>query len=274
MLIAQISDLHIRKPGNKAYRIVDTSAFLPPVIATLNRFAPALDLVVLTGDLTDFGRPEEYAQLRELLQTLHMPFILLPGNHDESQQLARAFPDHAYLQGLGEHLDYSFDAGELRIVALDTSVPRQSHGELQDEQLQWLQDQLTQQADRPTIIAMHHPPFDTGIDHMDAIGLLRGRDELERIVAGHPQVKRIICGHLHRPIFQSFGNTVASTCPSTAHQVALDLREDAPSAFVMEPPGLHIHQWRHGRLVTHQAVVGGFGGPYPFHDENGALIDT
>jgi hypothetical protein len=55
-------------------------------------------------------------------------------------------------------------------------------------------------------------------------------------VAGHPQVERIICGHLHRTIYARFGNTVVSTAPSTAHQVCLDLHRDAPSAWVMEPP--------------------------------------
>jgi 3',5'-cyclic AMP phosphodiesterase CpdA len=107
---------------------------------------------------------------------------------------------------------------------------------------------------------------------MDNIGLLEGAQELERIVSRHPNVERIICGHLHRTIFRRFGGTIASTCPSPAHQVALDLRPDGPSAFVMEPPGFHLHEWRDGALVTHHAYIGDYPGPYPFH-EGGALID-
>ncbi|KAG1318835.1 hypothetical protein G6F63_015032 [Rhizopus arrhizus] len=70
---------------------------------------------------------------------------------------------------------------------------------------------------------MHHPPFLTGIEHMDAIGLLSGAPELERIVSRFPHVERVLCGHLHRTIFQRFGGTIASTCPGTAHQLALEL---------------------------------------------------
>lgn len=62
---------------------------------------------------------------------------------------------------------------------------------------------------------------------MDKIGLLQGADALETLVRRHANIERIICGHLHRSIFQRFGATIASTCPSPAHQVALDLRPEA-----------------------------------------------
>src|SRR3546814_16627066 len=109
---------------------------------------------------------------------------------------------------------------------------------------------------------MHHPPFITGIAHMDAIGLLEGAAELEQIVAAHPNVERILCGHLHRTIFRRFGGTVASTCPGPAHQGALDLRPDGPSAFVMEPPGLHLHRLRAGALVPPHDHTRAYAGQY------------
>ncbi len=81
---------------------------------------------------------------------------------------------------------------------------------------------------------------------------------LARIVAQHPQVERILCGHLHRSIQARFHGTLASTCPSSAHQVALDLRRDAPGTFVMEPPGYQLHYWNGTALVTHTACIGDF----------------
>ena len=118
----------------------------------------------------------------------------------------------------------------------------------------------------PTVILMHHPPFVTGIGHMDNIGFAKA-GELEGIVRRHPQIERILCGHLHRPIHVRFGGTVASTCPSPAHQVVLDLDPDAPSRFLMEPPSYQLHLWRDGTgLVSHTALIGDFAGPYPFHD--------
>jgi 3',5'-cyclic AMP phosphodiesterase CpdA len=120
---------------------------------------------------------------------------------------------------------------------------------------------------------MHHPPFVTGIAHMDKVGLT-GRAEFAAIVARHPHVERVICGHLHRSIQCRVGNTVASTCPAPCHQVALDLRTNGPSAFVLEPPGYQLHTWIEGTgLVTHTAVIGDYDGPYPFYEPGGALID-
>lgn len=274
MLIAQITDLHIRLPGQKAYRIVETDAYLPPAVQALNRLDPVPDLVVISGDLTDFGRPAEYAHLKKMLDALRMPYVLLPGNHDDRAMLREVFADHAYLAGadVDGHMQYTVEDFPVRVLALDTVVPGQSHGSLCERRLAWLADRLAEQPQRPTVIVMHHPPFETGIAHMDAIGLLAGTEGLADIVGRHGNVERIMCGHLHRSIFRRFAGTIASTCPSPAHQVALDLRPDGPSAFVMEPPGFHLHEWRNGALVSHVAFIGDYAGPYPFH-EGGALID-
>jgi Icc protein len=69
-----------------------------------------------------------------------------------------------------------------------------------------------------------------------------------------------------------FAGTVASVCPSPAHQVALDLAPDAADDFIMEPPAFQLHRWDGTTLVTHTAYIGEFDGPYPFR-EAGKLID-
>ena len=121
-------------------------------------------------------------------------------------------------------------------------------------------------------MALHHPPFWTGIGHMDNMRLANP-EALEKVIARHPQVERVISGHLHRAIVARFGGTVASTCPSPSHQVALDLADDAESRFVMEPPQFHLHLWKQGEgVITHAASIGDFAGPYPFY-ESGKLID-
>jgi 3',5'-cyclic-AMP phosphodiesterase len=107
---------------------------------------------------------------------------------------------------------------------------------------------------------------------MDRMGLANP-EALEEVIARHPQVERVISGHLHRAIVTRFGGTIASTCPSPAHQVALDLADDAQSRFMMEPPAFQLHLWREGTgLITHTAAIGDFAGPYPFYD-GATLID-
>ena len=112
---------------------------------------------------------------------------------------------------------------------------------------------------------MHHPPFATGIAHMDRYGL-RDIATFAEIVSRNRQIERILCGHLHRAIDCRFAGTVAGTAPSTAHQLLLDLEPpQAPLQFVFEPPGYQLHLWHEGTgLVSHTAIFGDWPGPYPF----------
>ena len=271
MIVCQLTDLHIRAPGSLAYGRVDTNRFFESAITELARLSPAPDVYLLTGDLTDFGRQDEYAVLARGIARLGKPAYLLPGNHDERAAMRAAFPQMAYLQADGPYLQYRIDLGGLALIALDTVVANAPHGTLDAERLDWLREHLD--ATTPTVIAMHHPPFATGITHMDKIGLMRGASELESMLRRHHNIERIVCGHLHRSIQARFANTFASTCPSPAHQVTLDLNPDGPSGYRMEPPGYQLHLWRDARLITHTGVFGAFPGPYPFHGAGGALLD-
>jgi 3',5'-cyclic-AMP phosphodiesterase len=105
---------------------------------------------------------------------------------------------------------------------------------------------------------MHHPPFTMGIDHLDNHPFM-GAEAFGAVVQRHPQVERVICGHVHRSIALRWRGTTVSVCPSTAHQFTLDLRPGAPPIFSFEPPGFQIHHWRPGvGLLTHTVQIGGF----------------
>ena len=272
MLIAQLTDTHIKPAGRLAYRRVDTETCLRRAVAHVAGLEPRPDVVLITGDLVDAGHPEEYALLRSILEDLPKPYYLIPGNHDERRALASGFRDHAYLPRDSEFLQYVIDGHELRLIGLDTIIPGQPGGEMCARRTAWLDARLAEAPDRPTLLFMHHPPFRTGIEHMDAMRLA-DEDRFAALVRRHPQVVRVLCGHVHRAIQAPFAGTTASIAPSTAHQVALDLRPQGPSAFMLEPPGFQLHLYEEGTgLVTHTAAIGDFDGPYPFFDE-GALID-
>jgi 3',5'-cyclic-AMP phosphodiesterase len=271
--LLQLSDTHIREPGRLAYGRIDTAPYLRQAVEAIGRLPQRPDAVVITGDLTDFGRAAEYDHLRALLEPLTMPVYLLPGNHDDRQQLRTSFPEHHYLGSEG-FVQYSVPIGDLQLIALDTVVPQASEGSLCAERLGWLAAELEAQRLRPVVVAMHHPPFQSLIGHMDEIGLLSGAAELEALLSRYPNVQRVICGHLHRSIQVSFAGTVAVTVPSPAHQVCLDLSPQAASTWTLEPPGFGIHSLPpSGRMVSHTAYSGAFEGPYPFHEPNGQLID-
>lgn len=271
MLIAHISDLHIRRPGELAYRRVDTAGHLERCVAHIVALRPRPNIVVATGDLADSGGPEEYAHLAEILAPLPMPLYLIAGNHDDRTALRAAFPRHHYLGQREEFIQYTMPVGPLQLVALDTVVPGEGGGLLCRDRLRWLDEQLAVYRQRPVVILMHHPPFVTGMKSMDQVGLQTAYP-LEPIIRRHPNVERILCGHLHRTIMTRYGGTMAITCPSPAHQVALDLWSDQPAMFVMEPPGYMLHYWSEKRFITFGVAVGEFEGPYPFY-EDGKLID-
>jgi 3',5'-cyclic AMP phosphodiesterase CpdA len=275
MLLAQISDLHIKPPGALAYRRVDTAPCLARAIASLNALTPRPDAVLVTGDLVDRGSVEEYRHLKTLLGALDIPYWLLVGNHDAREPLREVFAERPELREGGEFVHYALDLGALRVIALDSMVPGQSAGTLCEARLAWLAQQLDAARGKPVVVALHHPPFDSGIGHMDAIRLdERAARALEALVAQHPNVERVICGHVHRPMFVRFGGTIASAVPAPAHQVTLDLAPGAPSSFTLEPPAYALHRYEPGRgIVTHHGYVETFDGPYPFYEPTGDLID-
>jgi 3',5'-cyclic AMP phosphodiesterase CpdA len=277
MLIGQLSDPHIRKKGQLSYGVVDTAAHLTAAIEFITTRLPALDALMVTGDLVDFGTAEEYDHFHELTAALNVPLLPIPGNHDERENFGRAFRNRVALPASG-HLSYVHDVGALRLVMLDSTVPGKAHGLMCEERLNWLDAALSREPQRPTLVSLHHPPFETGIRHMD-VQNCQNAEAFAAVLLRHPQVLATVAGHIHRSITASFAGRPASIAPSPAHAVSLALDPDAPPTFHLEPPGLHLHRWQpdatcaFGRLVTHVVPIGAFPGPHPFFDAAGKLIE-
>ncbi|WP_029004745.1 phosphodiesterase [Azorhizobium doebereinerae] len=273
MLIAQLTDTHVRLPGRLAYGVVDTGAYLERAAARLRALSPRPDVVLVTGDLTDFDKPEEYGRFRSLTAQLPMPIYPVPGNHDSSTGLRAAFPEIAARASGGpdSKVNYVVEEHAVRLVMLDSSVRGKPHGELGRRALAWLDGQLAVAPERPTLIALHHPPFLTGIRHMDVQNLADAA-ALEEVVAKHPQVLGLVCGHVHRAVTTSFAGRPATIGPAPAHAVSLALGPDAPPSFHMEPPAMSLHRFADGRLATHTSFIGPYDGPYPFFDAHNRLV--
>ena len=273
-LIAQISDLHIKRPGELAYGHVDTAAALSRCIDELNRLSPRPELIVISGDLVDTPAKEEYDHLKTLLAPLEIPFVAIPGNHDDRGWMRSALPEQPYVQPDGA-LNLATSFGDLDIVLLDSSVPGASYGLLDADALHWLDATLGGAPKRPAFLFLHHPPFVTGIMHMD-VQNLRNAADLAAVLRRHKRTRLIAAGHVHRSVLTMFAGVAATICPAPNHTVALDLDARMPHSFRIEPPAFHLHAWfpdaDFGNAVTHFVPIGNFDGPHPFFGCDGRLL--
>ena len=253
MLIAQISDLHIRDHMGMFGELVDTSETLRKAVQLLNSLEPQPDVILATGDLTDDGTEEQYSQLLEIITHLNAPVLPLPGNHDERAEFLNAFSAQLPQEIPDEHCSYVVDDFPVRLIGLDTSISGQHDALFSEKHELWLSDILEKDKDKPTLIFTHFPPFETGINFMDLSGL-KSAERLEHLIRDNSQIKLVVSGHLHRPIQTSFGSTMVSVCPSTGNQLKLDLNPRNGSA-VDEPPGFQLHVWKNNRFVTHTGTI-------------------
>jgi 3',5'-cyclic-AMP phosphodiesterase len=238
MLIAQMSDPHL-VPGNvRLFGRLDTAGYLERAVAHVNALAP--DVVLITGDLTNDGDASVYAAFAAIVARMRAPFFVLAGNHDERELTRRRFAEDGYLPDSGP-LCYAIDRFAVRLIALDTLVEGEPWGRLGPEQLAWLDARLGEVPDWPTLVALHHPPFRTGIGHLDR-SMLRDADALAVVIGRHGHVERVVCGHVHRAIQCRFAGTLAQSAPSCAHQTELVLGE-APATWICEPPAVLLHWW-------------------------------
>lgn len=256
MLIAQITDIHLGfEPGNaeeKNRRRLD--AVLDALIEGPNR----PDLLLATGDLTENGDPESYRQLAGALARCPFPVWPMVGNHDLRAPFLEAFPGAPTADGFVQH---AMVQGGLHIILLDTLEEGRHGGGFCAGRAAWLRERLAERAEMPTLIALHHPPSPTGIGWMDMGGQEPWVARLGDVLADAPQVRALLCGHVHRAIASPWRGMTVCVCPSTAPQVALDLSPIAPGApdaramIVAEGPGYALHWWNGGDLASHFQTV-------------------
>jgi Icc protein len=247
--LVQLSDPHIGADWTSD----DPVARLAAAIASARALCPRPDAVLVSGDLTDHATDAEYEQLLELLAPLGDPLYVLPGNHDDRRALHRHF---GVPGGDGEPIQYTADLGSWRLVVLDTTRPGEDPGALDAARLGWLDEELARAPQTPTVLAMHHPPLWTGVPAWDEIGLAEAdRQALGEVIAGHPHVRKIVAGHVHRTITGELAGCAVLTVPSTYVQMSLELGSHELK-LGDEPAGFAVHMIDGGELVSHvQPVV-------------------
>ena len=185
MLIAQLSDVHV---GGGRYR----ENLLRTAIAEINDAEP--DLVVVAGDHTDDGYPDQYPIAKQELGEIACPeIVLVPGNHDARNVGYLRFEDTFGTRDSRRRL--SLGGTEVALVAVDTSKPDLDEGEVGREHYPWIEEAFSGPADLRVFVCHHHlmPIPGTGrernqvLDAGDVLSLLR-HSEVDLVLAGHRHV--------------------------------------------------------------------------------------
>ncbi len=217
MLIAQISDTHILAPASDHPAAQSRADGLRRCVADINRQHP--DAVIFTGDTVQHGDPDEYARLRALLAPLEAPLYLIPGNRDHKEALRTAFAGKSYLPGAGDFLHYTVEDHDVRLVALDSTLSGERQGVFCPARIAWLDAVLSAQPNRPTLLFIHHPPFDIDDHYIGGYSEPADAAALTDVVSRHAQVARLLCGHVHCLVERDWASTRASVMPSNAADV-------------------------------------------------------
>lgn len=263
-----ITDTHIVPEGDLAYGRSDTAAALRQAVRMINEKLPVLgevECAIVTGDLADHGRSEEYARFAEIMAPLNLPWQAVPGNHDRREAMRAAFADRAWMPDDGP-IHWHRDFGAFAVIGLDTLLEDAPYGDLCEDGFAFLDRVLTGMSGQSAVIATHHPWMHSGIAGMDADNLRNGARLMQRLEA-HPAPVRMISGHVHRAATAQIGKVTCQIGPAPCHAVTLDYRPAHAQTLTLEAGAVTVCSYRETpapTLVTDILSTHRYPGPWPF----------
>ncbi len=246
-LVAQLSDPHLRDDGADPFH--DPAEALLLAFTQIATMDAKPDAIVLTGDIIDRSA-KGYAHALPLLRQAPVPLWPMPGNHDDPVGFRIAFDGWADFAS--DHLSYIAQIDDVQLIALDSTLPNGCPG-VDWSRLNWLEG-IIGHSQRPSLLALHHPPFATGAPHLDNPGF-QNADALLHLVKGS-QVCRVIAGHSHRAIQTIWGGCLSSTASAIGHGLSLSLCGTQRHKPVQMAPAFDLHAIGPEDLVSHQITLG------------------
>jgi Icc protein len=241
MRLLHLTDLHVFADPAAEIRGVRTRDTFERVLAAVDAQFDDTDRLVITGDLTHDEQLETYRFLRARLHRWLPKLRVVPGNHDDRALLRSVFHDR--VAACGERIVFDDDDGGWRLIGLDSHVPGKLHGELGTAQCDWLAEKLNAHPDRPACLFLHHPPLAVQSDWLDRIGLVDA-GEFHATIHPFPQVRGVICGHIHQERTVLHNGVLFLATPSTGVQfrpqtetLEVDAQRPGYRVIDLEPDG-------------------------------------
>lgn len=250
-VLVHLSDTHLLAGDARLGDRFDTVDGLERALEAVRATGIRPDAIVFTGDLTDLGEPDAYRALRERVEpfaaSLGAPLVWVAGNHDERPAMREGLFDAV---GSQEPITGVWDLRGLRLIALDTTVPGWHHGDLDDDQLDWLRAELAEPAPLGTLLALHHPPLPSHVPLFDILEL-RGQDRFAAVIAG-TDVRGILAGHLHYGMSGVFAGVPVSVAAATCYTMNLQRPANRVNGMDAGQSFQLVHVYRD--TVTHTVV--------------------
>jgi 3',5'-cyclic AMP phosphodiesterase CpdA len=214
---AVVSDLHIALPHTiwdhpSRFHLVEVG--IPAFESAIEHLTQLdLDFLLLPGDLTQHGEPENHIWLQQRLSKLPFPTYVVPGNHDvpvvTANQQSIAFADFPqYYRKFGyQDTNQLYYTQQLlpgvRLIGLNSNFfneQDQQVGRIDTKQLQWLEEVLAAAVDELVLVMVHHNVVEH-LPHqsrhpMASRYMLENAPELVQLLQRYG-VKLVFTGHLH-----------------------------------------------------------------------------
>lgn len=220
--ILHFSDTHLISGDGELYDDVNADNHLRQIFAELEASNARPEAMVFTGDIADVGELNAYHKIRSIVEPvaerLGAKVIWAMGNHDNRENFRTGLMG---LPASAAPIYETHDINGLRIITIDTSIPGHHHGEIDDEQLQWLANELKTPAKDGTILALHHPPVPSVLDLAMTVELV-DQYKLAEVIRGS-DIRSIIAGHLHYSSTATFAGIPVSVASSTCYTQNLNV---------------------------------------------------
>lgn len=209
--VLQLTDSHLYADPSRCLLGINTLETFDQVLAQALYEQGAPDLLLATGDLVHDASDTGYKRLLGRLKLTGVPAYCLPGNHDLPQKMKQILNQDSV------HTLPSVQAQGWSLIFLDSTIPGNESGNLDNNQLKLLQLLLEAHPEKHTLICMHHHPLPVGSRWMDTMTLKNAHTFFD-LLGKHPQVRSVLCGHIHQQFESEHNGLRLIGTPSTCVQ--------------------------------------------------------
>ena len=220
ILIIQMTDFHLLADPKQTMMGINTEQSFLAVLEHAWQNQDGVTLFLLTGDLVQEPSVATYQRLRDHLDLLGAHGYCLPGNHDDPELIQKI------LAKGNIHYDFQILLDGWQIICLDSTVPLDPGGYLNQDQMDLLEAKLAEQPKRHALICLHHSPFPTGAYWLDTMKLFNA-ESFFALLGRYPLVKGVVYGHIHQAMDVTHNGLRLLGCPSTCFQFKPDTEDFA-----------------------------------------------